>query len=101
MSNFGKYTQKNIEKMIMNLDEANEKNGIKKMEYDFIQTTEAHVKITENQIVITGKTLINGIDYQPIKQVIRRKDDEIMFEAILLTYQLYGRFADGTVDELL
>lgn len=98
---FGKYTTKDIEKLTEKLYEDYEENGVRKTTFDFTQTSICNVKITENQIVVSGETLINGHEYQPVKSVFRRADDEDLFELALLTYLLYERFANGTVDDLL
>ena len=85
MAQFGKYKDKDLEKMAMELYDKLEAGNIKE-EFDLVTTSDIHVKMTDKQITVDGAQSVNGIDYQPIKQRIRRYDDEDVFEILAVSY---------------
>lgn len=95
MAQFGEYNDKQLEKIAKELFDRLEDGNVKE-EFDLVSTSDLHVKLTDKQLTITGKQIINGNEYQPIKQRVRRYDDEYTFELLAVSYLMIKLFADGT-----
>ena len=57
--------------------------------------SDVSVKITDKQILLSGKQIVNGNEYQPISDRIRRYDNEDGYMILAITYLMMKEFADG------
>lgn len=85
MGQFGKYNDRKMKKMAEDLYEKVLEGGIDE-KFNLVSTYDLNVTISDRQITIDGMQSVNGIDYEPVKQRIRRCDDEDVFEILATTY---------------
>lgn len=93
MAQFGNYNNKQLTEMVEEMYENLVENGVNES-FDMKILSDIHVRITNNQLSIDGKQLINGNEYQPVKDRIRRSDNEDLFEALVISYLMMKAFGE-------
>lgn len=95
---YGKYDDKDMQKIAEELYERLDEGAFKE-EFDISAVSDIHVKLTDKTITVTGKQSVNGVEYQPIRQFLRRYDDEYTYSILATSYLLMKLLSENGKEE--